>query len=413
MSTPRPRCACRAPVVDPCRDTAKLEVAEVLQAGLAATKQDRLSAHQHKVLGALLACGTPRLGGHWYRCEGCGAEHFVPHRCRNRHCARCQRGRAEAWLAREREHLLPVPYFHVVFTLPHVLNGLIRQNQAGLYRLLFATASATLLAFGRQRFHGSPGITAVLHTWSQTLCEHYHLHCIVTAGALSDDRQHFHAGSVRYLFPVQALSTVFQAKFRDGLWECYRKGKLEFHGALQESASERGFAALMRAAMQDPWVVYAKRPFAGPGQVLAYLSRYTHRVAIGRGRLCALDRQRQTVTFRYKDYADHGRQKQMTLSTGEFLRRFCLHVLPPRFVKIRHYGLLGNHQLRERLAAARTALGTISGLTVPPRATAEAAPPAQDAPAGPWQPCCPRCGCAQLLRTRHVPPAKICRLDSS
>jgi hypothetical protein len=252
-----------------------------------------------------------------------------------------------------------------------------------------------------------------VHQWSPLGPDQKLAAFIITAGALSDDRQHFHAGSARYLFPVRALSTVFQAKFRDGLWECYRKGELAFHGALQESASERGFAALMRAAMQDPWVVYAKRPFAGPVQVLAYLSRYTHRVAIGSGRLCALDRQRQTVTFRYKDYADHGRQKQMTLGTGEFLRRFCLHVLPPRFVKIRHYGLLGNHQLREKLAAARTALSTASHRTVPPRATAATVRHSQDAPPAPWQPYCLRCGCAQLVRVRHVLPAKILRLDSS
>lgn len=394
----------------------KLELAEVLRAGLncPAARELALSEHAHKVLGAILACGTPQLGGHWYRCEECGAEHFVPHSCRNRHCPRCQRSRAEEWLERESECLLPVPYFHLVFTLPHALNGLIRQNQAALYRLLFASASAALLEFGRRRFGGQIGVTAVLHTWGQTLCEHYHLHCIVSAGALSDDRQRFRTGSANYLFPVGALSEVFRAKFRDGLWELYRDSSLEFHGALGGQAEERGFAALMRDALRKPWSVYAKKPFAGPGQVLAYLSRYTHRVAIGSGRLCSLDLEAQTVTFRYKDYADHHRQKQMTLSTVEFLRRFCLHILPAHFVKIRHYGLTGNHQRKEKLAAARAALERESSAA----GAEEAAPLDQasiPAKAGPQPPPrhCPRCGSIRLVLLRHELPGRRLRLDSS
>jgi hypothetical protein len=377
-------------------------VAAVLRAGLQAGGGAGLCAHARKVVRALVACGTPELGGHSYRCEDCGAEHFVPHSCRNRHCPRCQRHLADRWLEREREQLLPVPYFHVVFTLPHALNPLIRQNRAALYRLLFTSASAALLAFGRRRFGGQIGITAVLHTWGQNLGEHYHLHCLVTAGALSDDRQRFRRGSTRFLFPVEALSIVFQAKFRDGLWELQRAGTL---GNTEADA----LAALLRQALAKPWTVYAKRPFAGPAQVLAYLGRYTHRVAIGSGRLRALDLAAQTVTFAYKDYADHHRQKLMTLSTAEFLRRFCLHILPARFVKIRHYGLLGNHQRKAKLAAARAALprqdASTCVLSDPPSRSA-GSPPDAALPA----PRCPGCGSLRLRLIHHLLPG---RLDSS
>jgi hypothetical protein len=380
-------------------------VAAVLRAGLQAGGGAGLCAHARRVVRALVACGTPELGGHCYRCEDCGAEHFVPHSCRNRHCPRCQRHLADAWLEREREQLLPVPYFHVVFTLPHALNPLIRQNRAALYRLLFASASGTLLAFGRRRFGGQIGITAVLHTWGQNLSEHYHLHCLVTAGALSDDRQRFRCGSARFLFPVQALSVVFQARFRDGLWDLQRAGKLGQAEPVEPSA----LAALLLPALARPWTVYAKRPFAGPAQVLAYLGRYTHRVAIGSGRIRALDLAAHTVTFAYKDYADQHRQKLMTLSTPEFLRRFCLHILPPRFVKIRHYGLLGNHQRKAKLAAARAALPRQDASPcILPDPPSPAAPSPRDT--APPAARCPGCGSLRLRLINHLLPE---RLDSS
>lgn len=386
-----------------------ITLAEVLRAGFRLTAGAGLSAHQRRVLSALLACGTAALGGHCYRCEDCGAEHFVPHSCRNRHCPRCQRHLADAWLARERGQLLPVPYFHVVFTLPHALNPLIRQNRAALYRLLFASASATLLEFGRRRFGGQIGITAVLHTWGQNLGEHYHLHCLVTAGALSADRQRFRRGSERFLFPVRALSVVFQAKFRDGLWALQRAGKLS--GA--EAFAPAALAALLRQALATPWTVYAKRPFAGPEQVLAYLGRYTHRVAIGSGRIRSLDLAAQTVTFAYKDYADHRRQKQMTLGTAEFLRRFCLHILPPRFVKIRHYGLLGNHQREAKLSAARAALQGLAKRGELDRASGpcdSSSSPVPRMETGMASPRCPHCGSLRLTLIEHVLRE---RLDSS
>lgn len=306
---------------------------------------------------------------------------------------------------------MPAPYFHVVFTLPHALNALIAQNRRALYNLLFSSASATLLTFGHQRFGAQIGITAVLHTWSQSLGPHYHLHCIVTGGGLSRDGQSWRRISAGYLFPVTALSLVFRAKFRDGLKKLYNERALSFHGQLAALHDPGEFRRLLATALRQKWVVFTKRPFGGPREVLAYLSRYTHRVAIGNGRLLALDSQQGAVSFSYKDYADHHRRKIMTLSLPEFLRRFTLHILPPRYVKIRHYGLLGNHQRQEKIAKARRLLGVC-----PPEHNAQApdtpAPEAQAAaPAKPLYPTCPHCGSANLiLIERHCRPPP---LDSS
>ena len=311
----------------------------------------RLSPHQWKTLRALAACRTVALGGQAFYCPHCQREHVVAHSCRNRHCPQCQGTQAVDWLAQQAQALLPVPYFHLVFTLPHCLNGLIRQNRAALFKRLFDAATQTLLEFGAERLKAQLGLTAVLHTWSQTLLDHYHLHVIATGGGVAHDQSRWVSTSPHYLFPVRALSRRFRGKYLDGLKTLQESGKLEFHGQLQPLAAPAKFAVLMRTAAQPEWVVYAKRPFAGPEQVLAYLSRYTHRVAISPRRLLASDG--NSVTFAYKDYADESRAKTMTLATAEFVRRFCLHVLPERFVKIRHYGLLGNRQKQSRLTRAR------------------------------------------------------------
>jgi hypothetical protein len=393
-----------------CRDPAGGEkdvwrVADVLRVALLSNPR-QLPAWQWKTLNALLCCRTERLGGHLYRCEDCGKEHFVPHSCRNRHCPNCQRVGAEQWLERETASLLPVPYFHVVFTLPHLLNPLIAQNQRALYHLLFATASATLMEFGKRRFEAQIGITAVLHTCEaaapgtsggrrmgekrQTLLDHYHLHCVVTGGGLSATG--WKSAGERYLFPVTALSEVFRAKFRDGLKELFARGGLVFHGQIAALSDPERFRHLLLDAQRSPWVVYSKKPFAGPEAVLAYLSRYTHRVAIGNGRIRAFDPKARTVTFSYKDYADHARRKTMTLDLDEFLRRFCLHILPPRFVKIRHYGLLGNHQRAEKIARARALLGCDPAVAGPPCSVSKPA----SIPCAP-SPRCPHCGSVRLL----------------
>jgi hypothetical protein len=373
-----------------------LRLADVVRAGLPGyARAQRLPAHHWKILNALLACRTPLLGGHQYQCAHCHGAHFAPHACGNRHCPTCQGINSQHWLSAQAGLLLPIPYFHVVFTLPHGLNPLIRQNQTALYNLLFAAASETLLAFGRNNLGAQLGITAVLHTWSQTLLDHYHLHCIVTGGGPALDGQRWVPSRPDYLFSVAALSPVFRAKFCDGLQRLYAEGQLQFHGQLQPLGVARHFQALMREATRPGWVVYSKRPFAGPQQVLAYLSRYTHRVGLSNRRLLQLDPAAGTVTFQYKDYADGARPKPMPLCLAEFLRRLRLHFLPPRFVKIRHYGLLTNRQRQQRLERARALLS--------PSPTAPAAP----VPKLSSLPICPHCGWAALFLVRVVSPLRL------
>ena len=359
-----------------------------------------------RIINALLACRTPLLGGHRYLCRECGQTHFVPHSCRNRHCPVCQGNAARQWLASQEKALLPVPYFHLVFTLPHVLNPLIQQNQRVLYVLLFEAVSQTLLEFGQNRFGVQLGITAVLHTWSQTLLDHYHLHCIVTGGGLSADGSKWVSSSSLYLFAVRALSKVFRGKFCAGLERLYRQAKLQFHGKLSAIATPTAYQVLLRQAVSQKWVVYAKRPFAGPRQVLAYLSRYTHRVALSPRRLLALDPESQTVTFSWKDYADECKRKTMRLELREFMRRFCLHFLPERFVKIRHFGFLGNRQRKLRVAQARALLNRAAT-----PATAAAVPSESDR-------VCPHCGSKLLILVEVVPRVALAAilpraLDSS
>jgi hypothetical protein len=367
----------------------------------------RLSPHQWKTLRTLALCRTSALGGQTYFCPSCRREHVVAHSCRNRHCPHCQGAAAVDWLAQQATTLLPVPYFHLVFTLPHTLNRLIRQNRAVLFKLLFDAASQTLLEFGGERLGAQLGITAVLHTWSQTLGDHYHLHCIVTGGGVAQAPSRWVATAPYYLFPVRALSRRWRGKYLAGLNALHAAGTLAFHGQLQETATPAKFAAFLRQAAAPEWVVYAKRPFAGPEQVLAYLSRYTHRVALSPRRLLATDG--QNVNFAYKDYADGSRPKTMTLGTAEFVRRFALHVLPERFVKIRHYGLLGNRQKQARLAHARQLLGALPPPTEPkPLPELLRTPPAQPAPA-----CCPFCQRPGLIKVRVVPPRPGARFDSS
>ena len=362
----------------------------------------RLAPQQWKVVRALAACRTPALGGQLFYCPACEREHFVAHSCRNRHCPACQAHRALDWLEQQERVLLPIPYFHLVFTLPHELNPLIRQNRRGLLNLLFGAASQTLLEFGRQRLGARVGITAVLHTWSQNLLDHYHVHGIVSGGGLAWEGQRWIGTKAYYLFPVLALSRMFRGKYLAGLKGLYQEGRLEFHGQLQPLVRAGEFAGLLRAAAKQNWVVYAKRPFAGPQQVLRYLSGYTHRVAIRNRRLLGADG--QSVTFSYKDYADGARRKVMTLGVEEFVRRFCLHVLPEGFVKIRHYGLLGNRGRVQRLQRVRTLLGVAPG---PEVQQVLEPPPDKGLASGPeGRLCCPSCGRPTLILLGSVPPER-------
>jgi hypothetical protein len=388
-----------------------ITLGEVLRAGLTAFGPTlRLPTHLWKVLRALCACRTEALGGHCYLCQNCGQTHVVANSCGNRHCPSCQRLQSAQWLDRQIKHVLPIPYFHLVFTLPHDLNRLIEHNQKRLYKLLFASASATLLEFGRNNLQATLGITAVLHTWSQTLLDHYHLHCVVTGGGLSLDQKNWIGRSAQWLFPTRALSLVFRAKFREGLQQLFAEGKLTFPKSEPALSDPITFARYLHQACRLRWVVYAKRPFAGPEPFLAYLCRYTHRVAISNNRIERWDDEKGTVTFRYKDYRQGARTGQMTLPIREFLRRFCLHVLPPRFVKIRHYGLLSNRDCSQRIEQARTLLAQ-----APPRMQALDSPPKaviKEAPAP--RVICPFCGSANIVLMSVVSrPGRISIYDSS
>jgi len=390
--------------------TTSLTLGEIVRVALPDFSQaHRLPAHHWKVLRAIAACHTPALGGHQYQCSHCGREHFVPHSCGNRHCPTCQRLNGAHWLEQQVQHVLPIPYFHVVFTLPHELNPLIQHNQARLYSLLFSSATATLLEFGRNNLKATLGITAVLHTWGQNLGDHYHLHCVVSGGGLSLDGASWVALRPTWLFPVRALSMVFRAKFRDGLQQLFEHGQLRFPSAEPRLAEPAGFARWLRRVCRRKWVVYTKRPFAGPPAVLAYLSRYTHRVAITNSRLEALDLTHHTVTFRYKDYAHGSPTRSMTLPLEEFLRRFCLHILPPRFVKIRHYGLLSNRDRATRIAQARARLAQLPAPPSPALEEVRALKPVEPPPL-----VCPYCGHPTLILIRVIDRPKtpsIC--DSS
>ncbi len=344
--------------------------------------------HVHRVLSAIGLCRTAALGGHRFRCRKCGGEHKVPHSCGNRHCPGCQGKEAIEWLEKQRQALLPVGYFHLVFTLPHEFNPLVRFNQSTLYRLLFTAVSETLLEFGRNELGGRIGFTAVLHTWSQTLLDHYHLHVIVPAGALCDGESRWKSSHPRYLFPVRALSKVYQAKFLSGIERLFAKGKLQMHdGALGRKENLKDF---LKKSARKAWNVYAKRPFAGPEAVLRYLSGYTHRAAISNRRILEVDASKRTVLFCWKDYADSNRKKTMRLGFEEFLRRFCLHILPERFVRIRHYGFLSNNSRAGKVPLIRRLLGAEP--EQPPIETAGEADSEKEGVPGK----CPHCGSTDL-----------------
>lgn len=334
----------------------RLELAQVLRAhGAAYLQSHATAAVQRHAMAAIETCRTASLGGHARVCDACGAIAVSYNSCRNRHCPKCQTLAKERWVAARAAELLPVPYFHLVFTLPHALNALAQANPRVLYAALFHAASQTLLAFGHNArwLGGELGATLVLHTWGQNLGQHLHVHALVAGVALAPD------GSIKlarpgFLFPVKALSQVFRAKYLDALQGAFAQGKLRFSGsttALQTTAACAAFLAQLR---QVDWVVYAKRPFAGPRQVLAYLGRYTHRVAIGNQRLVSLSD--AAVRFRWRDYAHDNATKVMTLTPAEFIRRFLLHVLPTGFMRIRHYGWLANRSKRERISRLRLLL---------------------------------------------------------
>jgi len=335
----------------------ELTVAQVLKVFLPEyLKGHSVPAHQLKILRRLARCRSAQLGWTIWQCEHCQRSHWRPNGCGDRHCPACQYQRSLQWLERQRSALLPVRYFHWVFTLPAKLRPLALQNPAALYRLLFESASATLLQFGQQRFGAELGLTAILHTWGQNLMNHPHLHCLVTGGGLTAQNTWTGPKQARWLFPVRAVAQMFQGKFCAGLLQLHATAKLQFHGELEPLGQSAAFAQLLRELQTQRWVVFAKGSVVGPNHVLDYFGRYTHRVAISNRRLRALDPSACTVTFAYKDYADGHRLKTMVLPAVEFVRRFGLHLLPAGFTKIRHYGLLGNNRRKQRIALARVAL---------------------------------------------------------
>jgi hypothetical protein len=371
---------------------ASLEVADIFRAAGPAYRADHaghLSLHQLKVMSAIEHCRTAALGGHVEACADCGHRRIAYNSCRNRHCPKCQGAAARAWLAEREADLLPVGYFHVVFTLPAEIADIALQNKAVVYDLLFQAASETMLTIAADPRHlgARIGITAVLHTWGSALTHHPHIHMIVPGGGISRDGRHWVSARPAFLLPVRVLGKLFRRLFLTRLIAFYDAGKLAFFGKSRPLAERRAFLRHLSPTRGKRWVVYAKPPFAGPEAVLAYLSRYTHRVAISNRRLLAFDK--AGVTFRYKDYRrdDGQRQRIMTLGTEEFIRRFLLHLLPRSFHRIRHYGLLAASSRKASLVRARELLAAAPPL--------DAADPAE-APCNP-QPPCPCCGGQMII----------------
>ena len=373
-----------------------LEVADILRAHGPAWRRAQhghLSLGQLKVMSAIEQCRSAALGGHVLRCDACAQVQIAYNSCRNRHCPKCQARAARRWLEARQADLLPVDYYHLVFTLPAPISAIAYYNKAVIYDLLFAVAAETLRTIAADPKHlgAQVGVTLVLHTWGSALTHHPHVHGIVPGGGLSPDGERWVACKPGFFLPVRVLSRLFRRRFVEELQQAHHGGRLQFFGDDAELSEPRAFAQWLAPLRECEWVVYAKRPFAGPAAVLAYLSRYTHRVAISNRRLLALDQ--RGVTFRWKDYRTTGkaRYKAMTLATDEFMRRFLLHVLPSGFHRIRHYGLLANTGRRAQLAQARELLHVVPATVDPP--SSAAAPVAMVPPTF----VCPHCGAAMSI----------------
>jgi Putative transposase/Transposase zinc-binding domain len=333
-----------------------LEVADIIRAHGAQFRQHHpTSREQRRALAAIEHCRTATLGAHREQCDRCGEEVIAYNSCRNRHCPKCQGSAQTAWVSKQQADLLPAPYFHLVFTLPDELAPLALQNQRVIYDLLFGAAWDTLRTIAADPRHlgAQVGMIAVLHTWGQSLTHHPHLHCVVPGGGLSPDGTCWIASRKKFFLPVKVLSRLFRRLFLTALQNAFEQAQLALHGQLAELNQPLRLSSLLAQLWRKEWVVYAKRPFGGPAQVLNYLGRYTHRVARSLHRLLKLEDGQ--VTFRWKDYRD-GRQKLLTLGAEEFLRRFLLHILPDRFVRIRHYGLLSPRRRSKQIAHCRQLL---------------------------------------------------------
>ena len=375
-----------------------------------------------RVMGAVAACRTAALGGHIERCDDCAHTRIAYNSCRNRHCPKCQSSAARDWLEARAADLLPVEYFHVVFTLPPPIAAIAKQNKAVVYGLLFEAAAQTLKTIAADPRHlgAEIGMTMVLHTWGQTLTYHPHVHCIVPGGGLSPDKGNAPVAGGQpkaqvkwiacrpgFFLPIKVLQRLYRRLFLQKLGAAHARGCLQFFDALATLTDPRTFARHLAPVRRTDWIVYAKKPFAGPQQVLRYLARYTHRIAITNRRLVGLDD--RSVTFTWKDYRAGAEQKRMTLTAFEFIRRFLLHVLPDGFQRIRHYGFLANGHRRDKLAIIRRLLDAAAPEPVTPDA-----PPEDTAPAAPAATPCPCCGgVMRVIEVLADPRRRTPRLDSS
>jgi Putative transposase/Transposase zinc-binding domain len=369
---------------------------------------DALSYEQKQALRAIAVCRTAALGGHVEQCDRCGYRKISYCSCRNRHCPKCNALARAHWLAQRAAELLPVEYFHVVFTVPHMVAPLALRNQRVVYGILFRAAAETLLQIAADPRHlgAQIGFLAVLHTWGQNLHHHPHLHCVVPGGGIAPDQRHWISCRRQFLFPVKVLSRLFRAKFVAYLKAAFREGKLGFHGQLKPLGEKRNFIEWLTRLAGTEWIVYAKPPFSGPRQVLKYLARYTHRVAISNQRLISLEEGR--VTFHWKNYARTSEPATMTLKVEEFIRRFLLHVLPKGFVKIRHFGFLANRGRRDNVLLCRKLLAASS--TGPPDVVPHDSH--SDEPAADRVNRCPRCKLGTMRMLEMLAPQADASLPS-
>jgi len=328
------------------------DVADILHAGIDQYQQHYgpLPLQQRKVVQAIMACRTPLLGAQLFRCDNCGCEMLHYHSCRNRHCPQCQKAQSVQWVNCRIEELLPVGYYHVVFTIPHELNQFAIRNRAVFYRLLFRAVKETLLelAHDSKRLGGSIGIITVLHTWGQNLMDHPHIHCILPGGAIDQKRNKWKPCKNSFLFPVAVVQKLYRGKLMCFFKQAVSDGSIVLHGSLKKFSDETVYKQFLNQLYEKKWVVYIKQPFASPKDVIRYLGQYTHRIAISNQRIVSLEN--GIVCFRYKDYADKNKIKYMKLSVVEFIRRFLLHVLPKGFVRIRHYGFLASRNRKTVMA---------------------------------------------------------------
>jgi hypothetical protein len=361
------------------------------------------------VMRAIEECRTAALGGHVDECDTCGHQVISYNSCRNRHCPKCQSLTSAQWVAARQADVLPVEYFHVVFTVPEELAPLALQNKRVVYDILFAAASQTLLKIAADPRHmgAEIGFLAVLHTWGQNLLHHPHLHCVVPGGGLSPDEKHWVSCRRGFFLPVRVLSRLFRRLFLEGLQEAFERGALCFHASLAHLTDQRAFAEMLATARRKEWVVYAKPPFGGASQVLDYLGRYTHRVAISNDRLVKMEDGQ--VTFGWKDYRSDYRPRTMTLTAAEFIRRFLMHVLPTGFQRIRQYGLLANRSRSSKLAVCRRLLGVAEG-AVGSKVRAEGYQAEYEAVTGESLSRCPVC---RTGRMQHVEVLTQMRVASS